>query len=1564
MIQRYNYNYLSDNDFLINFTKEKLKEQYVKINVLDWKENFIESIEGRVVSGNLNIDGNSAIRRSASLNFVCPQDSSNFKNPNHLLSINKKVSMEIGFINTTDKYTEYEMLWFPLGIYVITDLSLTYNSEGTNISLSLKDKMALLNGECGGVIPATTQFDEYATENLDGSLGITKPTIYQIIHEAVHHFGGEDLDKIVIDNLDTRVKQVQSWNGDTPLYYYEDLSGSDSTHYFTTNYKEVYDRFFPSDPKDAGAENEIDYYMPDDELPFGTPTYQLDDNGDLVLENGLYSDEVANAEYDKYSHKLELINDPESGFTEPGYNDNNKPFYQKKYEYLSYIFGDNDSLDDIHGRLKADLADLYLNVDGLLEDVDDVDEWYPAAFNDIDIDMVDDSFKPFLNNLVYKYKEYEKKVDYVYNLPNKTTSDVLIPYELSTADNTDTVVGNIHKSIDKYTADFYNMAQKMANTETLKSPDGKLYTFTFDPNTKQMNNGDAILAKIKQQLDKAKEKLDEYKNRQTVAPKLAKAYERVCGQLQQQRRLGHVAKRGVTNGNHIIADMAVPSMGSHTEYWYYWGWYRNNKQAPSTGHASRAEWRVTNSTYVKLIQKNLANNKVGKSHITYTAGYPYTYYHYWHHFYLAADFSDKIKEAQKNYDAWDAYYKMKKERKEGYSFAPLGDTDSIPIFTPEDEDKIKFVDTTTQNLFLETNTMGEFTPQQDYWKSALNYATNACMLLLIKAKTDCDIRLMENQGNNAAENSKNIKREYYTYYKTIMNSYDSYINNIISKCNIIVNSYNTAAKSYKNRIEQNGNSFQDLERRFISGVIAVMESLDSTKEQNTFNTFIELYKSLSNEYNSIKSQKEEWEHIVDFIENPGERVYSFEKEYQDLYDKCGFNNSEVAILWDIVDGKNSIEDKKEELKILVNLIEDEDEKEAQLKEIEGIVKPTAASIKAYNIFENYFDNGKELGYNIKSLKKMKDQAVSQKKIFEEKLDKLDTEFEYNPNFSFTLDSINLHNIDGDFTRLNTMTAEYGKYYQYTNSINDAVNMYNNICQLIPIIIKKYEKLKQDFNKFKTQYDDAIDKANSNFKESLEAFKSTITRQYIANPLVETNKEEMLKKLQGMDGLGYKVYERGENIGYIYTDFYYPSELILNAGQTVVDLLEAIKGTLGNFEYFYDVYGYFHFREKKNYLNISQSTLAYQQVLNNEDINNDYYLVDFTNGKSVYDLSDTELIISMSNNPLYQNIKNDFVVWGKRKTDNDKNYPIRFHLAIDEKPVMNDESYDVYFYTDSDNLTRAVIPKKVDSKDEMERNSDLVYMINGDESTLYKWNYLQDKQDGEFNTYSIHGFDHHEKLVPKNWRDKLYLQGIVANNAAVDSNYYYTELINEWIKLYNTETQQFYLESLTQPENLDFYLDLIDTNSAVGEFSVSNIGRRTIVVTDENVNCMFAPEYPDLVIIEQTEDIEKQKELINECILRGQNYYQMSSDLFNSLNQGYGYYSAYEKVKELLYQYTGYNETISLEMIPMYFLEPNIRISLYNEEAGVSGDYMINSISLPLDNNSNMSLSCTKVLQQL
>ena len=221
---RENYLYLQDPHFLYRVDTLKLKKQFIKITLLDWNENPIQEIQGLITSGSISLDGKSAMRRSCNLSAFIPEANlANITNVNNLFSLNKKVFIEIGYENTIGEYTEYPILWYPQGLFVIIGSSLSHSASGVSLSLQLKDKMCLLDGECGGMIPASTQFDEYETIDENGNYIIEKPTIEQIIREGVNHFGGEQLGKILISDIDSRIKMVMRWIGTTPLYLWPSL---------------------------------------------------------------------------------------------------------------------------------------------------------------------------------------------------------------------------------------------------------------------------------------------------------------------------------------------------------------------------------------------------------------------------------------------------------------------------------------------------------------------------------------------------------------------------------------------------------------------------------------------------------------------------------------------------------------------------------------------------------------------------------------------------------------------------------------------------------------------------------------------------------------------------------------------------------------------------------------------------------------------------------------------------------------------------------------------------------------------------------------------------------------------------------------------------------------------------------------------------------------------------------------------------------------------------------------------------------------------------------------------
>ena len=430
----------------------------------------------------------------------------------------------------------------------------------------------------------------------------------------------------------------------------------------------------------------------------------------------------------------------------------------------------------------------------------------------------------------------------------------------------------------------------------------------------------------------------------------------------------------------------------------------------------------------------------------------------------------------------------------------------------------------------------------------------------------------------------------------------------------------------------------------------------------------------------------------------------------------------------------------------------------------------------------------------------------------------------------------------------------------------------------------------------------------------------------------------------------KVYTYGQDVGFTLTDFTYPGDLIGNAGDTVVTILDQIKNTLGNYEYFYDINGNFVFQEIKNYLNNTYST----RLLNELTLND--YLVDYTTGKSVYTFENSNIVQSYSNTPQYQQIKNDFMVWGKRKTVNDLEIPIRYHLAIDTKPSFGKE-YTIFYYTDpEDGILKAKKPLMFDSKQDFPEIGEANQYYSFPGGAIFSW-------DPDSEEYTQTSYEK-TSTITEDYRTELYFSGIESEPFGLASNYYFTELKNQWPKIYNLQEHKFKEEVINSPDNIDFFLDILDGDISIAKYGVQNIGRRTTTIVDDSINCIFEPEVEDVVFIENENDKANMKKLKQECDQRKQNYVQVDSGIYNMLVNGGVLRSAYEEIRRELYRYTQYNEQISLTALPIYNLEPNTRITVRDVQSDIYGDYMIKSLSIPLDINGTMNISATRTLERI
>ena len=414
-----------------------------------------------------------------------------------------------------------------------------------------------------------------------------------------------------------------------------------------------------------------------------------------------------------------------------------------------------------------------------------------------------------------------------------------------------------------------------------------------------------------------------------------------------------------------------------------------------------------------------------------------------------------------------------------------------------------------------------------------------------------------------------------------------------------------------------------------------------------------------------------------------------------------------------------------------------------------------------------------------------------------------------------------------------------------------------------------------------------------------------------------------------------TFDYGEDCGYMWTDFTYPGSLVSGINENICSILDKIKNTLGNFEYFFDLDGNFVFQEVKNYLNntylpIEKKTIGESKdkyisntsnILNGDILKSGYkdYEVDFSNNlPSIYNFEENNnLFISTANTPSFTNIKNDFHIWGK----NQGGLAIHYHIAFKNKPEKPYASRKVVFKTeDEDGKIRLALPTDLEE--------DII------------------------------------DYVPNDWRAELYLRGLEKIAVQQRPDIYEQEILDFFDMIYNMRDKTYKVDITDRPNRLNYWIDYIEPIGKMSDISIDNIGPKIYSYQKDNIKRLYDMDIPDYNIIGISQPKEEKERLEKMSIERGNKISHVNTKIFNSLALGTIGYTAKEVARELIYQYTDFNSAINITGIPIYYIEPNRRITISDRAAGIFGDYIIKSINLPLDGKGTMSITATKALERI
>lgn len=177
-------------------------------------------LEGQVISGSVNVNGSSAIRRTGSLQMLPDEQTINILKHDNLININTKFALEVGFKNTTPFYTDIETLWLPQGVFLVTGCNIKEELNKITLSVTFKDKSAFLNGELGGVLPASFEMNFKDVLTSEGKVEKQPILVKEMVTGLVKVYSSLEDDEIIIDIPDKTLKALM-WRATQDAYLVE-----------------------------------------------------------------------------------------------------------------------------------------------------------------------------------------------------------------------------------------------------------------------------------------------------------------------------------------------------------------------------------------------------------------------------------------------------------------------------------------------------------------------------------------------------------------------------------------------------------------------------------------------------------------------------------------------------------------------------------------------------------------------------------------------------------------------------------------------------------------------------------------------------------------------------------------------------------------------------------------------------------------------------------------------------------------------------------------------------------------------------------------------------------------------------------------------------------------------------------------------------------------------------------------------------------------------------------------------------------------------------------------------
>lgn len=150
----------------------KVRNQRIKVDLLNFNFQTVNSLEGKVTDGSISIDATSDIRRTCNITLVV-EKSEDMIAPGGQVWLDKFIKVYVG---TDNPRNNNETVWNNMGLFLINNPESVYNATTNTITFEGLDLMAKLTGRRNGQLPAVTTVVPAESKVAD----VVKQTITQL----------------------------------------------------------------------------------------------------------------------------------------------------------------------------------------------------------------------------------------------------------------------------------------------------------------------------------------------------------------------------------------------------------------------------------------------------------------------------------------------------------------------------------------------------------------------------------------------------------------------------------------------------------------------------------------------------------------------------------------------------------------------------------------------------------------------------------------------------------------------------------------------------------------------------------------------------------------------------------------------------------------------------------------------------------------------------------------------------------------------------------------------------------------------------------------------------------------------------------------------------------------------------------------------------------------------------------------------------------------------------------------------------------------------------------------